>query len=73
MFNRAKLKGRIYEKYGNLTNFAEALSSPVSGVSMIINGKREPTTATIIAWAEALEIDSSEIGVYFFSPNSPQS
>ena len=62
----AKLKGRIYEKYGNLIEFEEATGLAVCYMSRLLNGKHMPSWATMKKLIDILEIDSTEVGNYFF-------
>ena len=68
MFDYSKLKGRIVEKFGTLSNFSEALGIKVQTVSAKLKGRNTITKSDIIKWSELLGIEYSEIGVYFFTP-----
>lgn len=67
-FDYSKLKGRIIEKCGSLSNFAEEFGASRSIVSLKINNKMMFTPDDIIKVSDLLEIDKTEIGVYFFTP-----
>lgn len=66
MFDYSKLKGRIYERFGNMKNFASALKISQSKLSLWLN-ERDLTQSIIIKIALALEIPAEEIGIYFFT------
>lgn len=61
------LKGRIYEKFDNMTIFADALGVPVSQISRRLNGEVGFSQKDIETWATLLEIKPSEYGKYFFA------
>lgn len=66
MFDYSKLRGRIVEKFGTLSEFSEHLH--ISRVSM--NNKLNETTKftrdDILEWSELLEIKPEEYAAYFF-------
>lgn len=64
----AKLRGRIVEKFGTISNFGSVLG--LSGVSMSkkLTGVTGFSQADIIRWCELLEIDIADVGAYFFTP-----
>lgn len=66
MFETAKLRGRIVEKYGTLKAFAAAVGNSESFISQYMNGKKVLDQRMIESWAAALDIPSSEYDVYFF-------
>lgn len=65
-FDCKKLRLKIIEKFNNIISFAEALGKSPSFVSITLNGKRSMTRDEIAEWAELLEIDIADIGLYFF-------
>lgn len=67
MFNRAKLKGRIIEKYGSQMAFASRVKRTQAFISKVLNCQSILTECDIKEWAEALEIPTDEIGTYFFA------
>lgn len=66
-FNYSKLKGRIIEKYGSMTNFSEELGVSKQALSRKINGNIGISRTDILKWCELLDIEQSEIGIYFFA------
>lgn len=62
-----KLKSKITEHYGYQNAFAEAIGRNNGYVSQVLNSKTFLTQNEIEKWAEALQIDRSEYGLYFFS------
>lgn len=66
-FNYSKLKGRITEVYGSQHNFAAALGKYDAYVTRILKGAAFLSSVEIETWAEALNIDASEILSYFFA------
>ena len=63
-----KLKGRIVEKYGSQSRFAEALGITENTVSRKMQGKVEFSKDDMINWAELLDIPQGDIPDYFFAP-----
>ena len=65
-FDLSKLRGRIVEKYGNNTAFADALNISPQQLSPKLTGKVAITKEDIVEWCPLLDIGIEEIGVYFF-------
>ena len=63
----SKLRGRIYEKYGTMTRFAEALGTSVAYVSSKLQGGEGYSQKTMYKWATLLEIPLEEYTNYFFT------
>jgi len=66
-FDYSKLKGRIVEKFGNNTNFAEAM-----GWSLSTNGKKLSNTVMwqqdeIVKAVKLLDLKLADILAYFFT------
>lgn len=66
-FNYSKLIGKIAEKYGTQSKFAEALGLSERSVSLKLNGKIAWKQPEIIKACEILGIRCSEIPAYFFT------
>ena len=66
-FNYSKLIGKIAEKYGTQSKFAEALGLSERSVSLKLNGKIAWKQPEIIKACEILSIQYSEIPAYFFT------
>ena len=66
-FNSSKLRGRIVEKYGTISNFCKAIEMNRSLVSQKLNGKSIINRENIILFSNALDIPDDEIGAYFFT------
>ena len=67
-FDYSKLRGRIVEKFGSMTNFAEALGVSKVTISNKLCSEKGLSHGVILRWAALLEIPTEEIGVYFFTP-----
>jgi transcriptional regulator with XRE-family HTH domain len=67
MYDYSKLRGRIVEKYGTMSRFAEELGITLVAVSNKLNNKTGFTRADIEKWANLLEIPSGEYDAYFFA------
>ena len=61
-----KLRGRIVEKYDTMSNFADKIGSSRQTVSQKLTGKSEFSRDDIQRYADALDIQKDEIGVFFF-------
>ena len=66
-FDYRKLRGRIIEKYGSLTNFSKATEMSPTIISLCINNKQTWNQRNIVKVAESLDIPIEEIPVYFFT------
>ena len=66
----SKLKGRIIEKYGSQKQFASQLSISNVTLTRKMTGKAGFSQNDILEWCKALDIDTDEIGLYFFSGKS---
>lgn len=67
MFDYAKLRGRIVEKYHTCYRFAEALGIGRVMLSRKLNNKVGFTGRDIEACLRLLDINPSEVGDYFFT------
>nr|DAR59308.1 MAG TPA: Protein of unknown function (DUF739) [Caudoviricetes sp.] len=67
-----KLRGRIIEKYGNMKNFSERIGISETSMSLKMTGKRGFTQKNVFDWAEALDIDLSEVGDYFYAKSQTE-
>ena len=66
-FNYNKLKGRIIEKYGSQSAFAEAFEVSENTMSLKLNNKVRFTSNDIVKAVDMLNIPPEEIGIYFFT------
>lgn len=66
-FNYRKLRGRIVEKFGSMTAFADALGVSKQVISRKLNNKDGFTRDKILEWSEALEIPAEDYAAYFFT------
>lgn len=67
MFETAKLRGRIVEKFGTLKAFAAAVHNSESFISQYMNGKKILDQKMIDRWASALDIPADKYNEYFFT------
>ena len=65
-WNTSKLRGRIIEKFGTLTKFAEHINRTNQFVSKVLNNKSELTRDEMERWIDALDILPDEINPIFF-------
>lgn len=63
-----RLRGRIIEKYGTFSKFAEAIGSTKATVSNKLVNKVGFDQLDIDRWAKALNIKPKEYGMFFFTP-----
>ena len=66
-YNYAKLLGRIVEKVGTQSSFAERMGLSERTISLKLNGKVAWKQNEIVKACEVLAIDGREIPAYFFS------
>lgn len=66
MYDYSKLRGRIVEKYGTMSRFAEELGTSIVVVSNKMNNKTGFTRSDIEKWANLLDISGNEYDAYFF-------
>lgn len=69
MFDFSKLKGRIVEKYGNASNFADTLGWSRTTLYLKLNNKVFFSPDDIMAVCDLLDISHEDIGIYFFTQN----
>jgi transcriptional regulator with XRE-family HTH domain len=67
MKENAKLRGRIIEKYGTQSRFAEKIGKTEQTVTAKLNGNSGFSQDDIVEWSNALEIDADSVGKYFFA------
>lgn len=70
MFDHRKLEGRIVERFGTRSAFADAAGVSKTWLSMRLTGKLYFDTDDIIRFCspELLDIPATEVHVYFFTP-----
>mgnify|MGYP002622807195 CR=1 FL=1 len=61
-----KLKGAIVRKYGSQGNFARHIGKTEQTVTAKLNGRSGFSQNDIVEWCNALDIDASSVGSYFF-------
>lgn len=66
-YNYAKLLGRIVEKVGTQSNFAERMGLSERSISLKLNGKVGWKQSEISKACEVLEIQDADIPAYFFT------
>lgn len=64
----SKLRGRITEKFGTEIRFAEAMGMSARTLSLKLNGVREFKPSEIVRALELLELQTEDVGPYFFAP-----
>ncbi len=62
------LRGRVIEKYGSLSNFAEALGWSARKVSYIVGEKQSPTAKETEEMAKRLDVDNAQDFMRIFYP-----
>ena len=61
-----ELRGRIVEICGSQRCFSDKIGLSEQSVTAKLNGRSEFSMDDIVTWCNALNIDKSEIGTYFF-------
>ena len=69
-FKYSKLRGRIVEKYGTQGRFAKAVGQSEISISRKMTGQTEFSKEDMKKWCNLLDIEYSEVGEYFFYPDS---
>lgn len=67
LYDYSKLRGRIVEKYGTVSKFADVLGLSLVSVSNKLNNKTGFTRGDIEKWSQALCIPDYEYGTYYFA------
>ena len=70
IYNYNKLKGRIIEKTGSQTNFAQQMKLSETTIYSKLNGKIEFKQSEIVDACKILDISDNEMTKYFFCINS---
>lgn len=68
-FNYNKLKGRIIEKIGSFSEFANMLGMSYQSLNMKLTNNRHFSQDQILKSADLLDIELQDIGIYFFNLN----
>lgn len=66
VFNTAKLRGRIVEKYKTIMEFSRQTSKGKQFVLNVLNNRSQLSHADMCEWIELLDIPAYEIDSYFF-------
>lgn len=69
-YNYSKLLGRIVEKVGTQSNFADQMQLSERTISLKLNGKISWKQSEIIKACSVLEIEDQDIPAYFFCVRS---
>ena len=67
LFDNSKLRGRIVEKYGTISNFSDSIGKNRSSMCLALNDKRSMDRNEILNICRALDIESKDIADYFFT------
>lgn len=62
----AKLKGRIIERFGSLSNFAKAIGKTKQWLYSRFKNKKGMSIKEVILFCDMLEIPYCDIPLYFF-------
>lgn len=66
-FNYNKLRGRIVEIYGSQRNFSDKIGLSEQSITAKLNGRSDFSQEDILSWCNALNLQKSDIGKYFFN------
>ena len=61
-FDYSKLRGRIVEKFGNISQFSKELKITRTSVNMKLNNRMNFTRSDMIEWSRLLDIPKDELG-----------
>jgi len=62
-----KIRGKIVEVFGSQREFAKAIGLSEQSVTAKLNGRTDLSQDDILKWADALNLEASDIGNYFFT------
>lgn len=65
-YDYSKLRGRIVEKYGTVSAFADAVHMHKAQISAKLNNKVDVTKRDIEHWSPLLGIELGEYGAFYF-------
>ncbi len=65
-FDYSKLRGRIVEKYGTMSAFAEIVDISEVALSRKLNNKVAISREDMIKWSKALDVSLDEYGAFYF-------
>lgn len=66
-FDYSELRARILVKYRTLTNFRKVVGTSYVTLSKKLHNKSYFTQEDVVSWSSLLDIDTEEIGRYFFT------
>lgn len=66
MMSYNKLRGKIVEVYGSQKEFSGKIGLSEQSITSKLNGRSDFSQEDILRWSNALKLDKSEIGNYFF-------
>lgn len=66
-FDYSLLRGKIFTKYKNLSEFANAIETPVTAISAKLLNGTSFYTDTVLRWAKALDLKDEEVFSVFFT------
>lgn len=67
VYDRSKLRGRIVEKYGTITKFAEAIGKSKVSVCAKLNNRIGITDKDISLWSPILGIENEQKKEFFYT------
>jgi len=70
IFDYSKLRGRIVEKFGTMSAFANAVGITEVALSRKLNNKIAISRNDMIIWSQALDVSLDEYGAFYFVQKS---
>lgn len=65
-----KVKGEVYAKFKNIAELAKVLGWSRQKLSLIVNGKREPSLSDVQAMAQAFNMNADKLALFFLEMKS---
>lgn len=62
---RRKLRGRIVEKYGTLSEFSRKTGLSAVTITKVLSGKSTPSLLARLGWCTVLDIPRDEMDIFF--------
>ena len=70
IFDYSKLRGRIVEKFGTMSAFADYIGISEVALSRKLNNKVAISRDDMISWSKALDVSVDEYGAFYFVQKS---
>lgn len=73
VYNYSKLRGRIVERFGTMSAFADSMGITKQTLSKKLNGRSGLSQRDIECWSNQLGVSEDDLVSYFFAKNVSKS